>query len=74
MTRERAEKELTFLRLDDHAHVIWTDGSEDEFPLTLPTIKELLPFESLLAYLKSVVEVWFPECGTNEIRKLRLRG
>ena len=57
----------------DHGHVVWADGSENEFGLTL-RVENLLEYPTPFDYLVGIVLSWYPERKKEEIRTIRIAG
>jgi len=73
MNRVAAEFFIQRNKRFDHGHVVWADGSEDEFGLTL-NVERAMEYPTPLDYLSAIVLSWYPERTKEEIRSIRLAG
>ena len=73
MERKSAEEFVKKNRRCDHGHVIWADGVENEFGLTL-TVERLMEYPSPYDFIAATALAWYPERKKEEIKKLWIAG
>ena len=73
MDKKNAQDFIKRNRFCDHGHVVWADGSEDEFGLTL-RVEDLIEYASVYEYIAGKALAWYPERKKNEIKKVWIAG
>lgn len=73
MDRKLAEDFIQKNRRCDHGHVVWTDGIDNEFGLTL-TVELVMEYSSAYEYIAAIALDWYPERKREEIKSLRIAG
>lgn len=73
MDRKSAENIIRKNSFCDHGHVLWKDGTEDEFGLIL-RVEDLIEYASVYEYIAGKALAWFPERRREEIKRLRIAG
>ena len=73
MDRKSTESFIQRNKHCDHGHVVWSDGSENEFGLTL-RVENLLEYPTPFDCLVATVLSWYPERKKEEIRSIRIAG
>ena len=73
MDRKEAENFIKRNRYCDHGHVVWMDGSENEFGVTL-RVEDLMKYSSVYEFAASHALSWYPERTKADIKSLRLAG
>ena len=73
MDRKLAEDFIQKNRCCDHGHVVWTDGIDNEFGLTL-TAERAMEYPSAYEYISAIALNWYPERKREEIKSLRIAG
>ena len=73
MDRKSAENFFQKNSFCDHGHVIWKDGSEDEFGLIL-RVEDLIEYASVYEYIAGKALAWYQERKKEEIKSLGIAG
>jgi len=73
MDKKSAENFVQKNRYCDHGHVVWIDGSESEFGITL-RVDDLIKYPSVFEYIAAKALNWYPERKKEEIKSLRIAG
>ncbi len=73
MDRKSAEEFIQKNRRCDHGHVVWTDGTDNEFGLTL-IVERAMEYSTGFEYIAAIALNWYPERKREEIKSLRIAG